>query len=37
MTFSGLKALQKRVYSLDYVSKYENSLKMKLADICLQS
>lgn len=37
MTFSGLKALQKRIYSFDYVSKYENTLKMKLADICLQS
>lgn len=31
MTFSGLKALQKRIYSFDYVTKYENSLKMKLA------
>lgn len=37
MTFSGLKALQKRIYSNDFVSKYENTLKMRLADICLQS
>lgn len=37
MTFSGLKALQKRIYSNDYVSKYENGLKMKLVEICLQS
>lgn len=37
MTFSGLKALQKRIYSFDYVTKYENSLKMKLAENCLQS
>lgn len=35
--FSGLKALQKRVYSSQFVSKYENTIKMKIADYCLQS
>lgn len=37
MAFSGLKVLQKRIYSSDNVSKFENSLKMRLAEVCLQS
>jgi hypothetical protein len=37
MAFSGLKALQKRLYMGEEVTKYENSLKMKLVDCCLHS
>ena len=37
MAFSGLKVLQKRVFSSDNISKYENQLKMRLVDSCLQS
>jgi hypothetical protein len=37
MAFSGLRALQKRIYTNENVSKYENKIKMSLADICLQS
>ena len=37
MAFSGLKVLQKRIYSSDNVLKFENNLKMRLADACLQS
>lgn len=37
MIFSGLRALQKRLYSTEHVSKYENNIKMSLAESCLQS
>ncbi len=37
MLFSGLRGLQKRLYSTDFVSKYENNIKMLLAESCLQS
>lgn len=37
MAFSGLKALQKRLFSNENVSKYENTIKMKLVSLCLQS
>lgn len=33
----GLRTLQKRVYSTEKVYRYENTIKMKLADSCLQS
>lgn len=33
----GLRTLQKRLYSSEKVFRYENSLKMKLVDSCLQS
>lgn len=37
MVFLGLRTLQKRLYSNEKVYKYENSIKMKLVDSCLQS
>lgn len=37
MIFSGLRSLQKRVYNNDIVYEYENIIKMKLVDSCLQS
>lgn len=37
MVFSGLRILQKRVYNNDFVYQYENRIKMKLVDSCLQS
>ena len=37
MVFLGLRNLQKRLYSTERVYKYENTIKMKLVDSCLQS
>ena len=37
MVFLGLRTLQKRLYSNEKVYKYENYIKMKLLDSCLQS
>lgn len=37
MVFMGLRTLQKRLYSTEKVYRYENTIKMKLVDSCLQS
>ena len=37
MIFSGLRTLNKRICNNEAVYEYENKIKMKLVDSCLES